>query len=119
MAVKINEVEKIQKLKEGGVSIYKTAKRLKLSYNTVKKYWEYSPPPKPEEKPEPLPETFPPINMPCPNCQTVLMFLKTDKKIQCPNCGKIFNVIIDDGKVMRDKPLGTFKFPVYPDMWTR
>ena len=116
MVIKNKQIEKIQRLKGEDLSIYKTAKRLKLSYNAVKKYWEYSPPPKPEEKPEPLPETPPSITMPCPNCKTMLMFLKTDRQIQCPNCDKLYDVVIDNGKVMRDKPLETFKFPVYPDM---
>lgn len=119
MVIKNKQIEKIQRLKGEGLSIYKTAKRLKLSYNTVKKYWTYSPPPEIEKKQKSLPETPPSVKMPCPNCSTMLMFLKTDKKIQCPTCDKIYNVVIDDGKVMRDKPLGTFKYPRYPNMWNR
>lgn len=118
MVIKNKQIEKINKFKENGWSIYKTAKKLNLAYNTIKKYWNYSPPPKPEKKPEPLPETPPQMILPCPSCETMLIFLKTEKRIQCPFCEKIHDVIQeDDNHVMRDKPLGETKFPRYLSKW--
>ena len=92
MTTTFKEKQEIQKLKKLGLGKTEIAKKLKTSRVTVYKYWDWEPPSETQVKnAKSISEKTEEAT--CPNCNKLIKFAKTDKKVRCPNCNKLLNII--------------------------